>query len=198
MDERTETFLVLLGCGAFGAVVGALFGACAGALYWSGGRAAGTAAGLAVARAVARVSRNEPTLAGRGALVGGVDGFLFLGGVALGVGFLLRRFGQVDRDILGVIALAGLGLMVAAIALGVLAYGLLRAGIHALALSFAAAIVGAGVGLKAAGWPGFLAGCLGGVAVGPAFSLLWTPPRRPQVRIEDDRDARSGMDGEEK
>jgi hypothetical protein len=197
MDDRTELFLLLLGCGAFGGAVGAAFGALAGALYWGGGRAAGTAAGLAVARAVARVSRTEPTPAGRGALVGGVDGFLFLGVVGLVLGFLLRRFGQADVRILGVVALAGLVLTTAAVALGVLAYGLLRAGIQALAVSFAAGVLGASIGLGTAGWAGFLAGGLGGVALGTLLFLLRTLPRRPGPATADDPDRQTGADGDE-
>jgi hypothetical protein len=197
VDERTETFLLLLGCGAFGGLLGAAFGAIAGALSWGGGRAAGTAAGLAVARAVARVSRTEPTRVGRGALVGAVDGFLFLGLVALGVGFLLHRFGQVDGHILGVLALTGLVLTVAAAALGALAYALLRAGIQALSVSFAAGILGACVGLGLAGWAGFLAGGLGGVALGPLVFLHRTPPRRPGPSAEDSPDKQTGAHRDE-
>jgi hypothetical protein len=172
MDDRTETFLLLLSCAVSGGTLGAALGAASGALSWSGGRAAGTALALAVARAVTRVSQVKPTPTGRGALVGAVDGFLFLGLVALGAGFLLRRFGQVPMRVFGVIALASLVLTTAAVALGLLAYALLRAGIHALAWAFAAAIVGSALGVRVAGWPGFLAGGLGGFALATLVFLL--------------------------
>jgi hypothetical protein len=178
MDDRTETFVLLLSCAVSGGALGAALGAVAGALSWSGGRAAGTGLALAVARAVTRVSRVKPTPTGRGALVGAVDGFLFLGLVALGVGFLLRRFGQVPMRVFGVIALAGLILTTAAVVLGLLAYALLRTGIHTLAWACTAAVIGATLGLRAGGWPGFLAGGLGGFAL-TTFGFLLVGSLRP-------------------
>ena len=191
MDERMDTFLLLLGFSAFGGIVGAAFGASAGALYWASGRTSGTAAGLAVERAIARVSRAEPTRGRRGAVVGAVDGFLFLGLTSLVSGFLMRRFGLVGGRVFLNIGLGGLALMCAAVALGILAYVLTRVGVQGLAVSLPLAVLAAFAGLLVAGWSGYMVGILGGLTLGTLILLVpmgsVRSPKGQETSGHDDR-----------
>src|SRR4051794_17999579 len=86
MDERVRLFAWIAGSGGFFGLLGAGFGAVTGLVYWRSGRAAGTAVGLRVARAFERVEGQELSRSSRGAIVGAVDGFLFMAvlGVLLG------------------------------------------------------------------------------------------------------------------
>src|SRR4051794_22963454 len=95
MDETLLRFLLVVGCGGLGAAVGAAFGALTGAVYWGGGRAAGTVVGNRVAEAFA-AGGGPLTPAVRGALVGGVDGFLFLGVLGTAAGVLFAYTGPPD------------------------------------------------------------------------------------------------------
>ena len=78
MDERVRLFAWIAGSGGLFGLLGAGFGALTGLLYWRGGRAAGTGVGLRVARAFERTGGQALSPASRGAIVGAVDGFLFL------------------------------------------------------------------------------------------------------------------------
>jgi hypothetical protein len=171
MDEGLWTFALTLGCGAFGALLGAAFGATAGAVYWREGRAAGTALGLRVARAFERVAGRELSPGGRGALVGATDGFVFLGVAGVALGAVVARSGGAG-DVLAPVALGAALLAATAAALGLLAYGLGRAGVWALAAACLGAAVGGAAGKLLAGWSGLFAGCVGGFLLGNVAVLL--------------------------
>ena len=86
MDNRFEAFLWILGSASFFGALGAAFGAISGAIAWKNGRTSGTGLGLRTAEAFARISECELTPGRKGALVGAVDGFLFLATLGLLVG----------------------------------------------------------------------------------------------------------------
>lgn len=185
MDERTHTFLLLLGFSAYGGFLGAAFGASAGYVYWASGRASGTAVALAVARALARVAGSTPPRARQGAIVGAVDGFLFLGLTALIVGFLLHRFAEVGDHVFAMIGLGGLVLSVAALVLGVLAYCMARAGVRGLAISLPLAILSACAGLIVAGWAGYMVGIPGGLMLGTLILFICRDSAQPRTVVRE-------------
>jgi hypothetical protein len=172
VDERVRTFLVVAGCGGFLGLLGALFGAITGALYWRSGKASGTAWGLRVADAFARAAQRQLEPGVRGALVGAVDGFLFLGLVGTAAGAVLASLGLVRAEVLGPLAVGALLLTAAAVAFGTLAYGFARAGVWAVPAVFAGGVTGAVVGAWLSGWAGLLFGCVAGGALGNGAVLL--------------------------
>ena len=177
MDERLRTFLLILGSGSFLGLLGALFGAVAGACYWRSGKAAGSAAALGVARAFDRAAGRRASRLARGLLVGAVDGFLFLGVLGVAAGAVLAYGGLARVEVLTPLSLGAVLTVLAAIGFGLLAYGLARAGVRALAGVFAGAVLGGFVGLFVASWTGLLFGCVLGLLGGNAAALL--TPRRP-------------------
>ena len=79
MDESWRNLALILGAGGYGAVVGSVFGAVTGAVHWGSGRAAGTAIAHRVAVAFEKAGDRELSRQTRGAIIGALDGFLFLG-----------------------------------------------------------------------------------------------------------------------
>src|SRR4051812_42807356 len=86
MDDRFQAFLWILGSAAFFGALGAAFGAVSGALAWRTGKTSGTSVGLGVAETFARVAERDLSPGRKGALVGAVDGFLFLATLGVLVG----------------------------------------------------------------------------------------------------------------
>jgi hypothetical protein len=124
MDERLRICLWMVGGGGLGAVLGCGLGALTAALYAKSGGAAGTRWARRVAESFLDTALHPPSPTGRAALVGAVDGFLFLGILGLIAGLLLGMSGQ-RMDELLVPMIVGSVLMVgAAIFFGTLAYAL--------------------------------------------------------------------------
>ncbi len=171
MDEQTRLFLwVLAGGGLFG-LLGAAFGAFTGALTWTSGRASGTALGLAVARAFARASEREMSPGRKGALIGAVDGLVFLGvvGVALGLFAGLNR--PAEWETFRPVLLGGALLAAGGAGFGVLAYAVVAGGTRAVACLFVGGMVGALVGHDLAGVGGLVVGAVSGAVAGTVVAL---------------------------
>lgn len=166
MDERLRLFLWILGCGGTFGLLGSAFGSLAGFLAWRSGRVAGTALGMSVARAFARVARREYSPGQQGAIVGAVDGLLFLG-VLGGLFGLWGAFrGDTPWKTLAPAAAFAV-LMAGAVFFGVLAYGAIRVRGWALAAQVAGCVVGALIGEDLGGLTGMLCGAgVGGIAAG--------------------------------
>ncbi len=171
MDDRLRTFLLVLGSAGFFGLLGAAFGALVGHLSWKRGRPAGSAAGLAVARAMARAAGREGPPGRTGALVGGTDGFLFLGLLGTGFGLIAAR-GRADWASLGRPALGALVLTAGAIFFGGLALALTRAGTRAIAGVFAGGMVGAISGALFARADGLMIGAVSGVLAGTLLGVV--------------------------
>jgi hypothetical protein len=171
VDEQLLTFARVLACGGFFAFVGALFGGFVGHLSWKRGRPAGSVAGLSVARAMARMAGQEGTPGSTGALVGAVDGFLFLGlsGVALGLFAAKSHMGWavLNRLAFGFLVLSG-----GAVFFGGLAVGISYAGVRAIAGVFAGGMLGAASGGLVGHGDGIVFGAVGGMAAGTILSLF--------------------------
>src|SRR5262245_1418830 len=124
MDDRLEAFLWILGSAGFFGALGAAFGALSGALAWRSGRTSGTGLGLAAAEAFARVAEKELTPGRKGALVGAVDGFLFLTAFGLLIGSVAAYRVQPPSKLLAPLAWSGLALGGTAVFFGLLATAL--------------------------------------------------------------------------
>jgi hypothetical protein len=183
MDDRIRLFFSLLaGTGIF-AVVGALFGALARALALQHGQAAGGPLGQMVTDAIRKVQEDlSPGAAA--AISGGVEGACFL---ALIGGVVGAVAGFREEDQLAVLlyaSLATIGLVSAATAFGVVAYGLLWIGVRVVAGVFLGGMSGALVGGWLDGTDGILIGTLSGALFGTFVCLLTIPwsqfgPRKP-------------------
>jgi hypothetical protein len=178
MDDRLRIFLWILGGGGTFGLLGSVFGGLAGFLAWRSGRAAGTTLGLGVARAFARAARREHSPGQQGAIVGAVDGLLFLG-VLGGLFGLWGAFrGDPPWQILAPAAVFAV-LMAAAVFFGVLAYGAIRVRGWALAAQVGGCVVGALIGNDLAELPGMLGGAVvGGIVAG--LLVLAARPYSPQ------------------
>src|SRR3954465_10633708 len=93
MDERLHAFLWILGSFGVGGALGAGFGAVAGALYWRSGGASGTRLALRLVEKGGRFAERDLPRPAKGALVGAVDGFLFLGTLGTVFGAVAVRGG---------------------------------------------------------------------------------------------------------
>jgi hypothetical protein len=171
VDEQLLTFGRVLACGGFFALVGAAFGGLVGHLAWMRGRPAGSVPGLTVARAMARITGREGSPGATGAVVGAVDGFLFLGlsGVALG---LLAAKGHFGWAVLSRLAFGFLVLTGGAVFFGGLAVGITYAGVRSIAGVFAAGMVGAAGGGIIGRGDGIVAGAVGGMLAGTLLGLF--------------------------
>jgi hypothetical protein len=178
MDDRLRVFAVVLASGGFCAVLGGIFGAITGATYWGSGKAAGTVFGLSVARSLAR--GQELSRMAYGAIVGTIDGIVFLGTLGALAGAFLAHGRHDEGEYLGPAA-AGLAfLVVLAVVFGVLAYATVRAGVYAIIGIFAGGLTGGLLGAWAAAWIGtyraglygWLIGAASGVLAGTALGVL--------------------------
>jgi hypothetical protein len=178
MDDRLRVFALVLGCGGFCAVLGGLFGAITGATYWGSGKAAGTAVGLRVARAFA--AGRELSRKAHGAIVGAIDGFIFLGVVGVIAGAFLAHLRHDEGEWLAPAAV-GLAILVAlAVVFGALAYAVVRAGVYAIVGLFVGGLTGgllgawaaAMIGTYSAGRFGWLIGAVLGVLAGTGLGAL--------------------------
>jgi hypothetical protein len=173
MEGQLRVFAWLVAGGAFFALLGGAFGALSGATYWRSGRSSGTVFGLTVARAFARASGGELSRGAQGALVGAVDGIVFLGLIGTAVGaFLASRGGRADGALVAAAAGAVVALAGSAALFGLLAYGMIRVGVWSVAAVFVAGTLGAAGGAYLAGLPGLLLGAVGGLFLGTTFGLL--------------------------
>src|SRR5262249_41481078 len=148
VDPKFQAFLWILGGGGFFAALGAAFGAVTGAVYWRGGRSSGTAVGLGVAAMFERAAGHASTRAAKGALVGAVDGFVFLGTLGVLVGAVAAYRVKPPSGLLWPLAQAGLYLGGAAVGFGLLAGALVRNGVWALAPACLGGVLGAFVGAR--------------------------------------------------
>ncbi len=172
MDERLRAFAWILGSGCGGGALGAVFGALAGALYWRSGRSSGTRLALGVAEAFRRLSAREMSRPAQGALVGGVDGCLFLGLVGTVVGAAAVYGGGVPGEVLRGALFLALFLVGGAAFFGVLAYTLTRAGVTALLPVALGGVLGAALGWRLGGPGGLLVGGVSGIVAGNVIGLL--------------------------
>jgi hypothetical protein len=183
VDPKAQAFLWILGSAGFFAALGAVFGAVTGALYWKSGRASGTALGLGVAERFERAARRRPSPARKGALVGAVDGFFFLGVLGVLVGAVAAYHVQPPAGLLWPLARAGLYLGGAAVGFGVLAAVFVRNGVWAVAPACAAGLLGAFAGHRLAGETGLMLGAVlglvGGAVAASALRRPFSPPRGP-------------------
>lgn len=171
MDDRQRFFWELLAGSAFFAFLGAGFGSVVGAITWRGGRAAGTPLGLRVARACGK----ELSPGAHGAIVGGVDGFVFLGILGLLFGAVGAVNGQPGGAVIHPAGTTLLALALAAIFFGLLASGMLKAGPRAVVSIFASVLLCAYLGASLRGTDGLLPGALLGIVVGTLAALLGGP-----------------------
>lgn len=124
MDDRLRICLWMVGGGFFGAVLGAAFGALTGALYARNGGAAGTRWARHLVEQFLKSAERQPSPIRRAALIGGADGFIFLGILGFIVGVLLGIAGR-SADEWRVPLIVGSVLLVGgAVFFGVLAYAL--------------------------------------------------------------------------
>jgi hypothetical protein len=172
MDERFANLVWILGFGGGCALLGALFGAVSAAIHWGRGNATGTIIGLEVARAFERGARNEFSPRVKGAIVGGVDGLVFLGVVGTVVSTIIVWSGPGREKVLGPAMLALVLLMALAVFFGLLAYGIFHAGVRAVVGVFAGGVLGGGVGFFLGGHSGVMCGCIAGITVGNLTALL--------------------------
>jgi hypothetical protein len=179
MDERVRAFGWVLASGGFFGLLGGAFGALVGHLTWRSGRAAGGAAGLGAAAALARAAGRELPPGRRAALVGAVDGLLFLGALGIAFALLAAAHGRAGWAVFRAPAWAALLLAGGAALFGLLAFGLVRAGVFALAGVFAGGLLGAAAGALVARGDGLVLGSLAGVAAGTLLGLAARPPRGP-------------------
>jgi hypothetical protein len=186
VDDKLRIFAWIAGSGAFFGLLGGLFGALTGALYWQTGKASGTALGLRVAEAFARISGRELSHRTKGALVGAVDGFLFLGMLGAIAGAAAGFSGRLTPQAIGPIALGAVGLVGGAAFFGLLAYTMTRTGVLGLAGVCMGGVAGAALGYFLGGRPGLLAGLIVGVVTGNLGMLWirWYAPQFLEVRLD--------------
>ena len=131
-----------------------------------------TVFGLTVARAFARAADGELSRGSAGAIVGAVDGIVFLGITGTLVGAFLASCGRADSALVAPAAAAVLALVGSAVLFGLLAYGMIRVGIRSVAAVFVAGTLGAAGGAYLHGPRGLFLGAVGGLFVGTTFGLL--------------------------
>jgi hypothetical protein len=178
MDERVRLFVWIGGSGTFFGLLGAGFGALTGLLHWRGGRAAGTAVGLRVARAFERIGGQGFSPATKGAIVGAVDGFLFLA-VLGGLFGAIAGHGRFQAAATTSIAMGVLLLFAGALFFGGLAYAASAGGSRGVAALFFGAFAGGVPGFWLAAATGLLIGVIGGGTLGLVGLLLTRSLTRP-------------------
>ncbi len=182
--------LVLLG------LLGAAFGAITGAVARRNGTRPGTPVGAAVLRAFTRVADRPPTPGWAGAIVGGADGFVFLGGVGLALGLAAGCSDRLSLQAVAVVFLAAVLLAGGALFFGVMAYGLIAARVRAVGGIALGCLVGAVGGFFLAREGGILLGVLAGAVVGVIVATLTRARGQlPADDRDDDRPAGPPDDG---
>src|SRR5690348_7176901 len=122
MDDRLRICLWMVGVGGFGSVLGGAFGALTAALYARSGGAAGTRWARRVVENFLRFAERQPSPTSRAALIGAVDGYLFLGILGLIAGAFLGMSGWRAEE-LWLPMMVGSGILVGgAVFFGTLAY----------------------------------------------------------------------------
>jgi hypothetical protein len=177
MDPGVRTFLWVVATGGFFAVLGGVFGCITGVITWKGGRAAGTFVGASVAQAFARAAGKELSRTTRGALTGGVDGFVFLGLLGTVIGAIVAWQRPQEWQTLRPLALTGLSLVGAALGFGGLAYILRQQGRTGVLGLFGGGLSGAILGAALGGVDGLFPGILAGALLGTGLSALLGKPQ---------------------
>lgn len=161
MDDRLWICLWMVGGGGLGAVLGGAFGALTAVLYAQSGGAAGTRLARRLVENFLDTRERQPASTSCAALIGAVDGFLFLGLLGLVAGALLGVSGRAPGELLLPFAVGSVLLVGGAAFFGVLAYSLARNGFWAVLCIFAGGLLGT-----------FLAG----IQLGADHCLLGTVP----------------------
>lgn len=148
------------------APIGAAFGAAAGVLARRQGHMPGSSWASALADRLACLRRKDFSPVGRGAVVGAVDGFLFLAFLGSAIGLIAGTNGTVPAPQLLLAATEGIALLAAtALLLGIVAHALIH-GTKGRSVVFFTGGVGALIGFCLAGSGGAGYGLLAGSVVG--------------------------------
>ncbi len=189
MDEKLRLLAWIIGGGGLFGLLGAGFGALAGGLHGQAGRASGTALALRIVRSLLGTDDEDHPSSGRGAIVGAVDGFLFLFVIGTLLGALGARAG-LALSTAGLLVLAVLCLVAGALFFGGLALAMSRSGMPGMASLFGGATAGGVLGYYLAAVSGLMVGVLGGATLGTLGTLagqrfLPREPRPPSDQFED-------------
>jgi hypothetical protein len=178
MDDRVRIFLCSLGgTGLFG-LLGGVFGAVVGAWPRSGGHAAGGAVGIWVTQALERARRSPLSDRTSAAVIGGVDGAIFLGILGCLFGGAVGWAGEAHTHLLLDVGLVAAALVALALGFGCIAHGLTRGGIRSFGVLFLVTILCSTVGGALGGVPGVFIGALVGMALGAVGGFVVGPGRR--------------------
>jgi hypothetical protein len=178
MDDRVRIFLcVLAGAGLF-AVLGGVFGAIAGAWQRAGGRVSGGAIGVWVTQALERARQSPLPDLTAGAVIGGVDGALFLGVLGCLFGGGVGYAGAAHTHLLFDVGLGAAALVAIALGFGCIAHGLTRGGVRSFGVFFLVIILCGTLGGGVAGVVGVFIGALVGMALGAIGGFVVGPGRR--------------------
>jgi hypothetical protein len=180
MDERVRAFLWILGSGCGGGALGTAFGALAGAIYWRSGRSSGTRLALGFGSAFERFAGRALSRSAKGAVVGAVDGGVFLGLVGTCLGAVAVYRGGLPEEMLRPALSVALYLVGGAAFFGVLGYTLTRVGVGALWPVPLGGVLGAALGWKLAGVGGLLLAGVFGLVAGNVVALLWCRRYEPE------------------
>lgn len=187
MDERLWICLWMIGGGGLGAVLGGAFGALTAVLYAQSGGAAGTRLARRIVENFVETSERQFSATGRAALIGAVDGFLFLGLLGLVGGAMMGVSGRATSELLLPFAVGSVLLVGGAAFFGGLAYSLARNGlwVRVILSVFAGGSLGSFLAGIFLGADNCLLGTILGLLVGLMVSFirrLYTPTfRSPQV-----------------
>lgn len=124
MDDRLRICLWMLGGGGFGGALGCVFGAVTAAIYERSGGAAGTRLARSVVENFLQSGDRQPSPTLHAALIGGADGFFFMGCLGLFGGSLLGRSGLPVSELLIPMVAGSVVLVGGAIVFGSMAYAL--------------------------------------------------------------------------
>lgn len=167
MEERLRICLWMVGGGVLGGLLGSAFGGFTGAFNALDGRAAGTRLARRVANTFLDAAERPSSHVRRAALVGALDGLIFLGVVGLVCGILVGMSDRAAHELLVPVVLGSTLLVVAAAGFGTLAFAMSHG-----PRTFGSVISGGLLGAFVAAWmlgvdhlllgvvPGFLVGLL--------------------------------------
>jgi hypothetical protein len=178
MDDRVRIFLcVLAGASAF-AVLGGVFGAVAGAWQRAGGHVSGGAIGVWVTKALERARRSPLPDLTAAAVVGGVDGAVFLGVLGCLFGGAVGWAGEGHTHLLFDVGLGAVGLVATTVGFACIAHGLTRGGVRWFGVFFLVIVLCATIGGGLAGVVGVFIGALVGLMLGAIGGFVVGPGRR--------------------